>query len=280
MTILITGISAGIGRELMLEYSGQEHQLILISRPGPDTDDALDRLVKADAKARFDFFACDLSEPSQIMAACVAVKKKYEAIDILINNAAVYPAVRTENSEGLELTFAVNVLAPYLLMRELLCLLRHSKDAQIINISSIGERYASIHWDDLMSTQKYDVNQAYNNSKRLLTMLTFHFAKTLQRDGILVNALHPGATNSGLVKPDAISKMPWVLRFIYKIARQFNNSPRSAARAIALFIHENQANKWTGCFISKKKRVKPSADARNKAYQERITETCEALVNR
>lgn len=268
MIVLITGTTSGIGKSLVSSYLKRHHHVILISRPGLATDRQLERLAESTAVGSFRHFACDLSEQSQIIQTCEALKQEYNHIDVLINNAAVYPAVRLENSQGIELTFAVNVLAPFLLITHLFPLLKSDGGGQILNICSIGERYAKLDWNDIMAVNHYDSNLVYNNSKKYLAMMSYFFSERYKNEKVFVNALHPGATNTSLIKPDAVSSMSFWLRLVYKIAKRFNRSPNSAAAEIRLFIRKNRATKWTGCFIKKGLKVKPSHGVDNKRNQD------------
>jgi NAD(P)-dependent dehydrogenase (short-subunit alcohol dehydrogenase family) len=116
-------------------------------------------------------------------------------LDVLINNAGAGPGAssskREVSSDGYELRFAVNYLAPFLLTRSLLPLLRRAAPARIVNVSSAAQE--PIDFTDVMFTRQYDPMSAYARSKTALTMFTFELAKRLQKDGVTVNCLHPGS---------------------------------------------------------------------------------------
>jgi NAD(P)-dependent dehydrogenase (short-subunit alcohol dehydrogenase family) len=140
-------------------------------------------------------YRADLASLDDVRRLGAAVEAGESRLDVLVNNAGIGTTLpgdgrRLESEDGHELRFAVNYLAPYLLTRELLPLLRASAPARIVNVSSAGQ--APIDFDDVMLERRYTGVQAYCQSKLALIMLTFDLAEELDDTGVTVNALHPG----------------------------------------------------------------------------------------
>jgi NAD(P)-dependent dehydrogenase (short-subunit alcohol dehydrogenase family) len=132
---------------------------------------------------------------AEVRALADAVSDRYDSLDVLVNNAAVGfgapNAPRVMTPDGIELRFAVNYLAPYLLSRRLLPLLRRPPTARIVNVASIGQR--DVDLDDLMMDRGYDGTEAYRRAKLALIADTFDLAARERREGtgVTVNAVHP-----------------------------------------------------------------------------------------
>jgi NAD(P)-dependent dehydrogenase (short-subunit alcohol dehydrogenase family) len=127
-----------------------------------------------------------------------------ERLDVLVNNAGVGSAEpgggeRVESEDGIELRFAVNYLAPFLLTRRLLPLLERSAPSRIVNVASAGQ--APIDFDDVMLERRYGGGRAYSQSKLALIMFTLDLAEELNGSGVTANSLHPGTyMPTGMVK--------------------------------------------------------------------------------
>ncbi|GAA1870907.1 SDR family NAD(P)-dependent oxidoreductase [Asanoa iriomotensis] len=184
--ILITGASDGLGRALALALASQGHELVLHGRHA-------DRLAEVARATGAVALRADLASPAAVRALAAEVADRCDALDVLVNNAAVGfgapGAPRELTGEGIELRLAVNYLAPYLLSRLLLPLLRKSARARIVNVASIGQ--ADIDLDDLMMAQEYDGIRAYRRAKLAMICDTFDLAAQLHGTGITANCLHP-----------------------------------------------------------------------------------------
>ena len=113
----------------------------------------------------------------------------HDRLDVLVNNAGVIAAEREETEDGLELTFAVNYLAHFLLTNLLLPLLLDSAPARIVNVASVGQSH--VDFGNVMLKRGYRGMKAYTQSKLAQVMFTFELAERLRGTGVTVNALHP-----------------------------------------------------------------------------------------
>jgi NAD(P)-dependent dehydrogenase (short-subunit alcohol dehydrogenase family) len=186
--ILVTGASDGLGRALAETLAARGHELLVHGRDP-------DRLAAVAEKTGGVPLRADLSRMAEVRALADAVSDRYDSLDVLVNNAAVGfgapHAPRVLTPDGIELRFAVNYLAPFLLSRRLLPLLRRPPTARIVNVASIGQR--DVDLDDLMMDRGYDGTEAYRRAKLALIADTFDLAAREQREGtgVTVNAVHP-----------------------------------------------------------------------------------------
>ncbi|BCJ64226.1 SDR family NAD(P)-dependent oxidoreductase [Polymorphospora rubra] len=184
--IMITGASDGLGRALAGTLAAQGHRLVVHGR-----DET--RLAEVAAATGARAIRADLSSLADVRQLAARVHAEYDRLDVLVNNAGVGfgPAgePRQLSADGHELRLAVNYLAPYLLSRLLLPLLRRAAPARIVNVASIGQ--ADVDLDDLMLDRGYDRFVAYRRAKLALIADTFGLAEDLAGSGVTVNALHP-----------------------------------------------------------------------------------------
>jgi NAD(P)-dependent dehydrogenase (short-subunit alcohol dehydrogenase family) len=177
-SVLITGATAGLGRQLADDLAERDWTVLAHGRDERKLDD-----VPGDA------YVADLSSLDDVRRLAREVQERNERLDVLVNNAGIISPERQLSPDGHELTFAVNYLAGFLLTLELLPLLRASVPARVVNVSSIGQM--TIDFDDPMLEHGYDGYRAYAQSKLAQVLFTFELAERLHPDELTVNALHP-----------------------------------------------------------------------------------------
>jgi NAD(P)-dependent dehydrogenase (short-subunit alcohol dehydrogenase family) len=192
-TIVITGATDGLGKGLATELAPGGGRLILHGR-NEEKGQALLEELRPRATGDLEWRRADLASLDEVRDLADTLGDE-ERIDALVNNAGIGTAgpgdgERLESADGYELRFAVNYLAPFLLTRRLLPLIRSSAPARIVNVSSAGQ--APIDFDDVMLERAYSGIQAYCQSKLALVMLTFDLAEELEGSAVTANCLHPG----------------------------------------------------------------------------------------
>jgi NAD(P)-dependent dehydrogenase (short-subunit alcohol dehydrogenase family) len=171
-TILITGATDGLGRALVSELADEGATLLLHGRREGVP------------------YRADLASLDEVRELARRVEAENDRLDVLVNNAGIGTAgERMESRDGIELRFAVNYLAGFLLTRLLMPLLKHSAPARVVNVASAGQM--PIDFDDVMLERSYSGVQAYCQSKLAQVMFTFDLAAELWDRGVTVNCLHP-----------------------------------------------------------------------------------------
>lgn len=137
--------------------------------------------------------ACDISSLADLHAFVERLHAEEERLDVLVNNAGVMPDERTESIDGVELTFATHVLAPWVLIDGLAALLARSAPGRVINVTSGGQYGQSIAVGDLESRDaSYGPKKVYARTKRAQLTITQQWADELRGNGVVVHAMHPG----------------------------------------------------------------------------------------
>ena len=188
-TIVITGATDGLGKGLASELATTGARLILHGR-NEEKGQALLEELRPKATGELEFRRAHFKSLDEVRELADSLQEE-DRIDVLVNNAGIGTAGPREDSEdGYELTFQVNYLAPFLLTRRLLPLIKSTAPSRIVNVSSAGQ--TPIDFDDVMLEDSYSGFQAYSQSKLALVMFTFDLAEELEGSGVTVNCLHPG----------------------------------------------------------------------------------------
>jgi len=200
-TILVTGSTDGIGKATARALAGQGHRVLLHGRNRKKGRTVLAELEAATGSDRLSLFIADLSVQEQIRDLAREVDQAYGRLDRLINNAGAFMPEREIAPGGIEMTFAVNYLAPFLLTHELLPLLKRSVPARVVNVASIAHRSVrSIDRENLPGFEDYDGYDAYAVSKVGVVAFTMRLARTLEGTGVTANCLHPGVIDTKLLR--------------------------------------------------------------------------------
>ncbi|TFG26718.1 MAG: SDR family NAD(P)-dependent oxidoreductase [Promethearchaeota archaeon] len=197
--ILITGSTSGIGKATAIKLSKLGAHVIIHGRNEIKTRKTIELIKNEISPAKIDGVYADLRSQEQIKEMVEKLYVKFDQLDVLINNAGVIREKRTLTEEGLEETFAVNYIAPFLLTNLLIDLLKKSKAGRIVNVAS---QVHSNHLDfnDLQYEKGYSGVKAYARSKTCLIMFTYLLAEKLKKTNITVNCLHPGIINTKLLE--------------------------------------------------------------------------------
>ncbi|PSL35905.1 SDR family NAD(P)-dependent oxidoreductase [Chitinophaga ginsengisoli] len=254
-TVLITGATSGIGKAAALALAQRGYQVIVHGRNPGKTEVIRKEIIAESGNDQVSVVTADLYSLADIRRMCADIHERYSRIDILINNAGGLMGKSRETSqENFEKTFAVNVLAPFLITHLLMDLLVKSDDARIINVASNSHQLnAKPDFGDIQLEKQYNPLRAYGNAKLFLIWNTQHLVGQLQRDSITnvrAYTLHPGAVATSF---GVGSDLGPILNFVSKLARSFFKSPESGADTIVyLATAENVPGKSGDYFVDRK----------------------------
>ncbi|MFH1946250.1 MAG: SDR family NAD(P)-dependent oxidoreductase [Acidobacteriota bacterium] len=239
--IVITGSNSGIGKEAAMILARQDHTVVMLCKAGDKSAQVKESIVSQTGNDRVFLVPVDLSEPDSIREAVDSVKKSHPVVDVLVNNAGIFHIKREENSIGIEGSFAVNFLAPYMLSRLLLENVAASGNGRIINVVSELYRKGSIDTDDPMMKKRYKGQMAYANAKRACVMDTFALAEKTRGKGVTVNALHPG-----LLATSVFRDYP---AFLVKFLNLFLEHPKKGGERIVHLALSDDVKDLTGTYV-------------------------------
>lgn len=196
-TILVTGATDGLGKGIATELARQGATVILHGRNDMKGRRTLIQISKETGNDRLEWYNADFSDLDSVNDMIERFRNDHMRLDVLVNNAGIgkelpdMPGRRT-STQGHELRFAVNYLAPFALTRGLYPVLNQTatlKPALIVNVSSAAQM--PIDFDDVMLERQYDGNRAYSQSKLAQIMMTFDLAERFVDTGVAAVALHP-----------------------------------------------------------------------------------------
>jgi retinol dehydrogenase-14 len=216
----------------------------------------------------------DFASQSSTRALAAAVLERYDRIDVLVNNAGTVFDKRTETEDGIEATFAVNHLGPFLLTSLLLDRLVASAPARIVNVASTGHYAGTLDFDDLGYQRGYQIMKAYARSKLAMVMYTRSLATKLEGTGVTVNALHPGT-----VATDIWAGAPWFARPVLAVAKRVMMvSAETGAERITYLATSPQVEGLTGLYFDNDTPKDPAAKALDQDLAARLWTESERLV--
>lgn len=200
-TILITGATDGIGKQIAYELASQGNRIILHGRNEEKSSQTVVELKTRIPSAAIDHISADFDSLSNARDMAAAICERYERLDVLINNAGVYNTTWEISPDGYESNLTVNYLAVYVLTKNLQNLLQNSVPARIVNVSSIAHKRGRIDLEKISDQpgEFFDSYKAYADSKLMLIYFTYCLADELSGTGVTVNSLHPGVITTKML---------------------------------------------------------------------------------
>ena len=226
-TILITGATDGIGKHLAKKLASEGHQVILHGRNPHKLELALQEVRAISLRSRVSSYLADFSKLDDVYRFVEEIKRDFQRIDVLFNNAGLYAGKeRKASAENVELTFMLSVLVPYMLTTELSPLLEKAPDGRVIITSSYMHHFAKVKGLDFGFENNYHPGLAYNNSKLYTIWMTRYLARDffLRGSNITINSYHPGliSTNLGNNSSDEKTKKSLFGRLMKSLSKDLD----------------------------------------------------------
>jgi NAD(P)-dependent dehydrogenase (short-subunit alcohol dehydrogenase family) len=225
--------------------------------------------MRATGNSAVDILISDLSSQRQLRELASAFRSRYGRLDVLINNAAVITRDRRVTEDGLELQFAVNHLAPFLLTELLLDLLKASAPSRVVTVSSEAHREGRIDFDDLQGERSYRALRAYRQSKLANILFTHELSRRLRSSGVTANTLHPGAVATRLLFTG------WR---IARLVRPFLRKPTRGADLSVYLALSPEVTGVSGRYFVGGRPTEPSRRASDPEAAKRLWEVSAALA--
>jgi NAD(P)-dependent dehydrogenase (short-subunit alcohol dehydrogenase family) len=196
---LVTGGTNGIGKATAHALAQMSATVVIVGRDAQKTAQVVEEIRATSANNAVDSLVADLSSQQEVRRLANEFKSKYSHLHVLLNNAGGFFLRRQLSVDGIEMTFALNHLAYFLLTNLLLDTIKASAPARIINVSSGAHTSGKIEFDNLQGERDYKP-RAYDNSKLANILFTRELARRLEGTGVTVNALHPGFVATGFAQ--------------------------------------------------------------------------------
>lgn len=271
-TVLVTGATGGIGKATVEGLAALGAHVAIVGRD-PARTEAVARELRA-AGGQVDFFLADLSSQAEVRRLAAEALERLPRIDVLVNNVGGYWETRRTTPDGLEHTFAVNHLAPFLLTNLLLDRMRASAPARVVTVASNAQRLGRIDFDDLQGARSYAGARAYNQSKLANVLFTYELARRVSAHEVTANALHPGLVNTSFGADDPSRSQRVLVPFL----RAFMASPSRGAWTSIQLASAPAFQGRTGLYLSKGRAKRSSAASYDEAVAAHLWKVSADLV--
>lgn len=272
--MIVTGATGGIGLITARELAATGARVVLVGRSEARLNDAVALITQHTPAAKLDLIQADLSSQAEVFAVVNTIKQRYDHIDVLINNAGAYYTTHQLSVDGIEMTWALNHMAPFLLTTQLLDLLRASAPARIITVASAAHQGAIIDFDDLEGKKRFNGWKAYGQSKLANIMFTYELAHRLEDSDVTANCLHPGFVATGFAQNNG----GWFAKVFAVMQRYIAITPEQGAETSIFLARNDSVATTTGRYFDKCKPVPSSKVSYDVTTQRRLWQLSQNMV--
>ncbi len=272
--VLVTGATDGIGKVTALELARMGATVVVAGRNPEKGGRVVSEIIAETGNNNVELMLADLSSMAEVKKLADTFKRKYDRLDVLVNNAGALFIQRKVTVDGYEMTFALNHLSYFLLTHLLLDVLKASAPARIVNVSSDAHYSGTLDFDDLQHEKRYGRLSVYSDSKLANVVFTFELARRLDGTGVSANVLHPGfvATRFGHNNGRLASL---IMTPIHKL---FALSPEQGAQTSVYLAASPEVDGVSGQYFENSKPVRVKSAAYDQTAWTRLWEASEKLV--
>lgn len=272
-TCVVTGATSGIGKATALELAKMGATVIVVGRSPQKTDVVVKAIRQVSGNNHVEAMIADLSVQAQVRELAAAIQRKYDYLDVLVNNAGAVFLRRELSADGIEMTWALNHLSYFLLTNLLLDNLKRAPAARIVNVASNSHLSGAIRFDDLQFTQRPGLMDAYPQSKLANVMFTYELARRLNGTQVMANALHPGFVGTNFGSNNGI-----LLKIGIGLLKPFILSPKQGARTSVYLAASPDVEGVTGKYFVKCKPRRSSRASYDEDAQRKLWRISEEMV--
>jgi retinol dehydrogenase-12 len=272
-TCLVTGATSGIGYETARTLANMGATLVIVGRDEQKCIRSVECFRQESGNPHVDYLRADLSSQEQIHSLVGEFKERFDRLHVLINNAGAFFLRRKESVDGIEMTFALNHLAYFLLTDLLLDTIKSSAPARIVNVGSNSHLGMHLNLSDLQGRHGYNSWRAYGQSKLANLLFTYELARRLEGSHVTVNALHPGFVATGIGKNNG-----WYARLALWFARWKALTPVQGAQTAIYLATSPEVDGMTGKYFINKKMVASSPASYDRDIAQRLWQVSEAMT--
>ena len=268
---VVTGATSGLGRWAAYFLAAAGATTVVVGRGEDRVAEAVKEIAGGSRNPDVAGIpVTDLALRAETARVARTLLERYPRIHLLVNNAGAVLLKRQETAEGLERTFALNVLSPFLLTTLLASRLEASAPSRVVMVASAAHRGQSVHLDDLEGRTRYRGWTAYGRSKLELILLAREFSRRLQPRGVRVNALHPGFVASGFGKNNG-GLAGATIGFL---SHAFGRSVSDAGADVAYVASSPSLENVSGVYLDKRKIHPGSPASHDLAVAGRLYDAC------
>jgi retinol dehydrogenase-14 len=271
---IVTGANSGIGKETARALARMGATVIMVVRNQVAGEKARKEIIEETGNESIELMIADLFSINEIRELASDFKNTHSRLDVLINNAGGIFPKREVTVDGFERTFALNLLAPFLLTHELLDVLIASAPSRIINVSSAAHLRGRIDFENLQSEKKYGQMGPYGNAKLMNIMFTYALARRLEGTGVTANALHPGVVRTHFGQNDASRARKLMFRMLGPLFR----SPEKGAKTSVYLASSPEIEGISGKYFANSKPKESSRISYDEELQEQLWQRTEQLL--
>ncbi|MGH8111581.1 MAG: SDR family oxidoreductase [Rhodanobacteraceae bacterium] len=279
-TVMVTGATSGIGLEAAVVLARRGARVVITGRDPARIAAALARIREHSGSNAVEALQADFASRAAVRRLAAEFLAKYPRLDVLVNNAGSVNPKRTLTAEGIETTFAVNHLAPFLLTNLLIERVIASAPARIVNVASVAHTRGELDFDDLDFKRGYHIMRAYARSKLANVLFTRELARRLAGTGVTVNAVHPGTVATGIWGHGApASRVAGALfSIVFTPARLFMLTPERGAQTIVYAATSSDLDGKTGLYLEKNQPTQAAPLALDDALAARLWDVSARLT--
>jgi NAD(P)-dependent dehydrogenase (short-subunit alcohol dehydrogenase family) len=270
---MVTGATSGIGKETARELARMAATVVVVSRDPERCAAVVEEFCKETDNQKVDYLVADLSSQAEIHRLVSDFQRRYDRLDVLVNNAGGFFMRRQLSVDGIEMTLALNHLNYFLLTSLLLDMLHSSSPARIVNVSSNAHRGASIDFDNLQGEHGYSGWRAYAQSKLANVLHAYELARCLDAAKVTVNALHPGFVSTRLARNNGL-----LFRLVMPLVRIIARSPEEGARNSVYLASSPEVEGVTGKYFEDEQVVPADPAARDEATAQKLWQVSEEMT--
>jgi NAD(P)-dependent dehydrogenase (short-subunit alcohol dehydrogenase family) len=278
---LITGANSGIGKVTAVELAKKGARVVMVSRNREKGESAQNEVREASGNDAVDLLLADFASQGRVRQLATRFKEEYERLDVLVNNAGAYFLQREVSPDGIEMTLAVNHVAPFLLTHLLLDILLASGSPEapvrVVNVNSDAHESArASDMGDLQMTKQYKRFgfQAYGRSKLANLYFSYELAERMKDKGVTVNALHPGVVYTNIWS----TTLPKPIRFLGRLGQSFGLPAEVGAKTQIYLASSPEVEKVTGKYFYKSVPVHSSPLSYDEALRKRVWDETEKMI--
>ncbi|HYV49447.1 MAG TPA: SDR family NAD(P)-dependent oxidoreductase [Myxococcaceae bacterium] len=275
---VVTGGSSGIGGEISRQLAALGATVVAVGRNQEKGLAFAADLRAATGNKSIDFIAADLFSQTAVRSLAQELQRRYPRIDLLVNNVGGAFFKRGVTADGVEQTFALNVLTPFLLTQLLLPTLKQTRGAKIINIATKLTDGTKIDFDDLQGEKKYSSFGTYGRAKLGLMLISAELGRRLEGTGVQVAYLHPGVapeTDFGVGMPRVMRALSPIITKLMGIHVTLEQAGDTAVHLATQPKHEGP----NGSYYIRRKLADPPPQVRDAEVAKRLWDACESLTH-